>query len=131
MDSVNRYRRTKGLKAIPTNTCLCRTAEAHARQLNKNQARKNDWKDCKYKENPNCMWKKPKEICGYQNKGFENWAGYENEEGSMTVKTAIDFWMKSPGTKSMILNTGNWKNIEWKGMGASVAGGYALLWFGD
>ena len=67
---VNNYRRSKGLGSVVANSCLCKTADKHTQQLNAGQANKHSWKSCTYSSrNANCMWNKPKEICGYPNKG--------------------------------------------------------------
>ena len=128
MTSVNSYRRKTGLASIPTNNCLCKTANAHTKQLNANQAQKLSWKDCKYHaRNPQCMWNKPKEICGYPNRGYENWAWSTR---SMTATWALNQLKRLSVTNQMMINGGHWKKKQFKGMGASVAGNQAVLWFG-
>ena len=75
------------------------------------------------------MWSKPKEICGYPNKGYENYAA--TLFGRLTAEKALSQWKGSPGHNSLIINSGKWSRTKWKGIGASLAGGEAVLWFGD
>ena len=131
MTSVNSYRRTKGLGDVPTNNCLCQTADRHTQQLVAGQASKHDWASCRYAGNGNCMWNKPKEICGYPRRGYENWAGFPGSGGQMNAKIALNLWKNSQGHNTVIINSGKWRNKNWKGMGASVRGNQAVLWFGD
>jgi hypothetical protein len=129
MTSVNSYRRKTGLASIPTNNCLCKTANAHTKELNADLAQKQSWKECRYHaRNYQCMWNKPKEICGYPNKGYENWAWSTR---SMTATLAINQWKRLSGTNQVMLNGGQWRKIQFKGMGASVEGNHGVLWFGD
>ena len=74
------------------------------------------------------MWDKPNQIAGYKGKGYEVWAWVSNGH---TPKAAFEQWKKSPGTNAMLDSSGIWKNINFKGMGASINGNHATLWFGD
>ena len=74
------------------------------------------------------MWNKPNQIAGYKGKGYENWAWRSNGE---TPKVALGQWKRSRNHNAMITNSGMWKNTNFKGMGASINGTHACLWFGD
>eukprot|EP00091_Calanus_sinicus_P022632 TRINITY_DN7269_c0_g1_i2.p1 TRINITY_DN7269_c0_g1~~TRINITY_DN7269_c0_g1_i2.p1 ORF type:complete len:136 (-),score=32.04 TRINITY_DN7269_c0_g1_i2:111-494(-) len=90
---VNEHRRKNGLGALPTNNCLCQTADKHTKQLVAGQAWRLNWASCTHNGRGKCMWNKPKEICGYQGKGFENWAGYpEGYDAIMYPNQALNLW---------------------------------------
>jgi hypothetical protein len=48
----------------------------------------------------------------------------------MTPSRALGLWKTSKGHNDVIQNKGIWRNSNWKAMGASVDGGYDVLWFG-
>ena len=115
---------------MPQSCSLCTVADAHTKQYNNNPYLKgHDWEDCKVDGNMACMWDKPRELTNYQGEGFENMCG--GTGFTMTPADALDMWKKSPGHNDVILNQGEmWSNLEWKAMGGSVDGGFAVLWFG-
>jgi len=43
--------------------------------------------------------------------------------------TALGLWKNSSGHNNVILNKGGWANYEWKSLGASMYGAYAVVWF--
>ena len=61
-------------------------------------------------------------------KGYENWAWYSR---AMTTTQALNQWKRSPGHNTLMINAGQWGRIQWRGVGASILGGHAVLWFGD
>ena len=61
-------------------------------------------------------------------KGYENWAWYSR---AMTTTKALSQWKRSPGHNTLMINAGQWGRIQWRGVGASILGGHAVLWFGD
>lgn len=73
------------------------------------------------------MWNKPKEIAGYEGSGFE--IAYWSSAGG-TANEALDGWKKSSGHNAVIINSGIWKDMDWKAIGIGLAGEYGVVWFG-
>ena len=120
---VNNYRKSKGQRPVPRNDCLCETADAHTDEHNQGIASRHDWSDC----SGSCSHK-AREICGYNGKAYENYAmGW----GKQTPDQAFGQWKRSSGHNAMMINTMHWKGWQFKGMGASVNGNYAVLLMGD
>ena len=69
-----------------------------------------------------------KTIYHFSDKGYENWAWYSR---AMTTTQALNQWKRSPGHNTLMINAGQWGRIQWRGVGASILGGHAVLWFGD
>lgn len=141
---INEYRKQKKLPALPLSFSLTKVAKAHAWDLNENYdleqrhkcnphswSEQEDWSGCCYSDdhkNPNCMWDKPKEIAGYPAAGYE--IVYWNSSLAKPSR-ALESWKKSPGHNQVIINLDIWKKIEWKAIGVSIQGNYAIAWFGD
>lgn len=139
-DLLNSYRKQKGLAAIPLSAALTKVAQLHVYDLHTNQPAKgkcnlHSWSNkgswtpfCYNGDNASaeCMWKKPEEIAGYKGSGFEVAAFATN----MSAQVALDGWKGSKGHNEVMVNTGSWKNMNWKAVGVGIAGNYAVIWFG-
>lgn len=138
------YRKEKGLKPIPLSAGLTKVAQTHILDLNTNYdfsrlekcnthswSRKGDWSSCCYTDDhkkAECMWDKPKEISGYQSRGYEivSW----EFPGEISAEVALREWKKSPGHNALLVNSGNFKQADWQAIGIGVGGNYASVWFG-
>lgn len=142
-DMIMQYRKTKKLKAIPYSEKLTRVAQAHARDLtdyfdyeNRGDCNPHSWSErgswsaCCYTADhalASCMWSKPKEIAAYESEGYE--IAYYSSAGANAVE-GLDGWKKSSGHNPLLINSGSWKKLEWKGIGIGICGPYAVVWFG-
>ncbi|MFM6401271.1 MAG: hypothetical protein ACKPFF_31745, partial [Planktothrix sp.] len=43
----------------------------------------------------------------------------------------LDLWKKSPAHNAVILNQGQWANLDWNALGVGLYKGYGVLWFGE
>ena len=125
---VNEYRESNGLEAVPANSCLCQTCDEKTDQLRQGLTQEHDWADCKLLQDWECVRNKPNEICGYSGKGYENYAWSQMGE---TPKNAFRQWKNSPGHNALMLNQKHWASKQFKGMGASFDGEYAVMLMGD
>lgn len=141
---IMEYRKSKKLKKIPLSAKLMKTAQIHARDLGDNYtwepgaecnphswSDKGNWTSCCYTSDhkqAECMWIKPKEIAGYDSRGYEI-AYYDSRNG--TAEEALKGWKKSPGHNSLIVNLGTWKDVEWKAIGIGFYKEYGVVWFGE
>ena len=143
-DLIMDYRKSKKLKPIPYSPKLTMVAQAHVRDLMDNYdyadrdncnphswSDKGTWSACCYTSDhakASCMWDKPKEIAGYTGNGFEI-AYYSSAEAN--AQEGLDGWKKSPGHNPLLINSGTWSKLEWKGVGIGIYGNYGVVWFGD
>ena len=74
------------------------------------------------------MWSKPKEIAGYDGEGYE--IAYFSSAGA-SASEGLEGWKKSPGHNPLLINSGNWKKMEWKAIGVGIYGEYGVVWFGE
>ena len=128
LDLVNGYRASAGLTRVAHSCSLCAVADAHTIEHNAGVAEAHSWANCNFDRDPNCMWGKPQELTNYPGRGYENFAWSSNK---ITPAKALDLWKNSPGHNAVMLNQGIFANLAWKAMGASVSGGYSVLWFGE
>jgi uncharacterized protein YraI len=140
IDAINGYRAEHGLGAIPVSPSLCVVAEAHVNDLRDNAPHAapgcnlHSWSGlgggsaCCYTPDhaqAQCMWSKPGELTGYSSNGYEiAYSGPDNPQ------IAIMAWSGSSGHNAVILNLGNWANLQWQAIGAAQHDGYAHVWFG-
>lgn len=143
-DLIMEYRKSKRLKAIPYSAKLSRVAQTHVHDLMENYnyesrgdcnphswSDKGDWSACCYTPDhakASCMWDKPKEISGYEGNGFEI-AYYSS--GGANAQEGLDGWKKSPGHNPLLINSGSWSKLEWKGIGIGIYGQYGVVWFSN
>ena len=135
---INTYRRSLKLPEIPYSPKLTRVAQIHAADLSNfpptgkcnmhSWSGKTEGSACCYTgdhKHPECMWNKPQELAGYEDKGYEI--------SAMNTAPNVDWlnqWKGSPGHHQVIINQGIWKSMDWKAMGVGIRGGYAVVWFG-
>jgi len=143
-DLIMNYRKSKKLKPIPYSAKLTKVAQTHVRDLMENfdyanrgdcnphsWSDKGNWSSCCYTADhstASCMWDKPKEISDYQGNGFE--IAYYSSGGANAVE-GLDGWKKSPGHNPLLINSGTWSRLEWKGIGIGIYGQYGVVWFSD
>lgn len=143
-DLIMSYRKEKKLKPIPYSAKLSRVAQAHVHDLESNYdyenrgdcnphswSDKGNWTPCCYTADhaeAACMWNKPKEISGYEHDGFE--IAYFSSAGASAFE-GLEGWKKSPGHNPLLINSGTWSKMEWKGIGVGIYGKYAVVWFGE
>ena len=141
---INDYRRAKKLAAIPFSSQLTMVAQVHAKDLavhytfdpdNKcnphSWSDKGKWGECCYTNDhkqAQCMWDKPKEIAGYDSPGYE--IAYYSSKGA-TAAEGMSGWKKSPSHNPLLINSGTWKQAEWKAVGVGIYKEYAVVWFGQ
>jgi len=143
-DLIMAYRKSKKLAPIPYSAKLTKVAQAHARDLEDNfdyeksgecnphsWSDKGQWSSCCYTSDhkqAKCMWDKPKEIAGYAGNGYE--IAYFSSAGA-TAQEGLDGWKKSQGHNPLLINTGTWAKVNWKGIGIGIYGKYGVVWFGE
>ncbi len=143
-DLIMDYRKSKRLKPIPYSPKLSKVAQTHVRDLMSNYdyenrgecnphswSDKGDWSACCYTSDhakASCMWDKPKEISGYEGNGFEI-AYYSS--GEANAVEGLEGWKKSPGHNPLLINSGTWSKLEWKGIGIGIHGHYGVVWFSN
>jgi len=141
---INDYRKKKKLDPIPFSTKLTMVAQTHAKDLANNYdfdpdnrcnphswSRKGKWSSCCYTNDhkeAQCMWDKPKEIAGYDSPGYE--IAYYSSAGA-NAQEGLSGWQKSPSHNPLLINSGMWKKVEWKGIGVGIYKEYAIVWFGQ
>lgn len=137
------YREEKELSKIPFSAKLTKVAQMHAEDLSKHYkfdpknkcnphswSKNGDWSPCCYTNDhkqAQCMWDKPREIAGYDGDGYE--IAYYHSDAA-TAEPALKGWQKSSGHNPLLVNSGIWKEIEWKGIGVGIYQNYAVVWFG-
>jgi len=144
---INEYRKKKKLPEVPVSRSLSYVAQLHARDLMQyfrqgKRCNMHSWSDngrwtsCCYTPDhrkASCMWNKPRELTNYKGDGFEI-AFYSTYNYSTPGDFANDIlkgWKESKGHNQVIINTANWKDVQWKAMGIGVYGEYAVVWFGE
>jgi uncharacterized protein YkwD len=143
-DIIMAYRKSKKLKPILYSAKLSKVAQTHVRDLMENYdydnrgdcnphswSDKGTWSACCYTADHSkaaCMWDKPKEIAGYEGAGYE--IAYFSSGGA-TASEGLEGWKKSAGHNPLLINSGTWSKLEWKGIGVGIYGQYAVVWFGE
>jgi len=143
---VNEYRTANGLPSLPVSHWLSATAQYKIwDRINNPSAYTGGCSTHSWSANPPfnvtwspvCwtgvqsveMWRKPFEISGgrYAGNGYELTA----DAGVQTPAQALAQWQASPAHNTVILNQGPWAAVPFSNLGVSLAGSYAVLWFGD
>jgi uncharacterized protein YkwD len=143
-DLIMAYRKSKKLAPIPYSSKLTHVAQTHVRDLeshfdyeNRGDCNPHSWSDkgswtaCCYTADhakAECMWSKPKELSGYQGAGYE--IAYFSSAGASAIE-GLDGWEKSPGHNPLLINSGSWSKMLWKGIGVGIYGKYGVVWFGE
>jgi hypothetical protein len=145
-EKLNAYREAKGLKPVPLSKSLTYVAQMHVWDLAENGpfqphrcnlhswSSKGSWTSCCYTEEhdkADCMWVKPGELTNYHHTGYEI-AFWTDEPLSPLnfAEQALKGWRKSTGHNEVIVNQGDWNDLEWNAMGVGYSNGYAVVWFG-
>lgn len=144
---VNAYRVQNGRPALPATRWLSSTAQWHAWDSETNGhtfvppcgphswsgARPDLWTAVCYTPDhaqAAQMWNKPSQISGgrYIGTGYEliAFAG-----PPQTPQGALAQWQGSPAHNTVILQQGVWAGVNLTGLGVSIQGATATLWFGD
>ncbi len=144
------YRKKRKLPPIPLSRSLTYVAKIHAMDLHYNRpfrtrkcnmhswSKSEAWTSCCYTADhrrAKYMWNKPSELTEYTSEGYEIAYGYGNrndylEHGLITPENAIAGWKSSQGHNYMIINRGEWKQLEWNAVGVAIYKDFALIWFG-
>lgn len=138
---INDFRRSNNLSAIPLSRSLSYVARLHVNDLHYNRpdtahcnlhswSDKGIWAECCYGRdifNNTCMTSKPRELTGYKGNGYEI-AFWENLDAVPEI--VLDLWTAEPASYNLILNSGQWNEMNWKALGVGMQSGYAVAWFG-
>lgn len=141
-EMINDYRDEQQLSRVPLSKSLTLVAQIHAKDLVENYtpskecnphswSSKGDWTSCCYTNDhkkADCMWNKPKEIAGYDSPGYEIafWHSAAAIPGD-----ALEGWKKSQAHNPVIVNEGQWQQVNWKALGVGIYKNYAVVWFGE
>ncbi len=145
-EKITTYREEKGLKPIPLSKSLTYVAQTHAWDLAEHGpfkphhcnlhswSSKGPWSSCCYTEEhdkADCMWVKPGELTNYHHTGYEIafWTDEPLSPLSFSEE-ALKGWRKSTGHNEVIVNQGDWHDLEWNAMGVGYSNGFAVVWFG-
>ena len=144
---INNYRLENKLPLVPLSKKLSLVAKTHCMDLYNNYLSEtsspcnmHSWSDkgnwtpvCYIEDHPEGpkMWMKPKEIAGYDSRGFEIAHAHSPKDNVCQPECALDGWKDSPGHNQVILNQSIWKDIKWNAMGVAMYKGYACVWFGE
>jgi uncharacterized protein YkwD len=142
---VNEYRRQKGLPGVKLSLSLTYVAQVHvwglaehnplSRRCNLHSwSDKGPWTGCCYTDDQDeaaCMWEKPRELTNYSSEGYEiaYWTDEVLDAGPFAEK-ALRAWKRSAPHNRVIINSGEWRKIDWNAMGVGYYKGYAVVWFG-
>jgi hypothetical protein len=141
-NSINDYRKSQNLAAIPLSKSLCYVAQMHISDLITNKpdsagcnfhswSAQGQWKPCCYKkENKDkyCILSKPKEITNYPGIAHEI-VYWESREAS--VEKALKQWKEVSVSRFIITNYREWEKCTWNAAGVAIEGGFAILWLGE
>lgn len=137
---INAYRASKRLRPVTVSRAMTKVAQAHARDLASagphggrcnlhSWSKQGPWSACCYDHSAaaaRCMWKKPREIAGYQGNGYEIAA----TASGITPARALELWKASPAHDAVMSNAGQWSK-PWRALGVAIEGDYAVAWFGE
>ena len=142
-DLIMNYRKSKKLPPVPYSAKLTQVAQTHVRDLasyfdydNRGDCNPHswsnhgDWTPCCYTADHKqaaCMWRKPKEIAGYESEGYE--IAFFSSDGA-EAEESLAGWKSSAGHNPVIINEGTWKEVGWKAIGVGIYDRYAVVWFG-
>ncbi|MBW3596605.1 MAG: CAP domain-containing protein [Planctomycetes bacterium] len=141
-DLINDYRQSRGLPEAALSPRLTAVAFAHVKDLLHNRphaatgnlhcwSESMRWTGGIYRPEDKStwpvMWRKPREIAGYDGYGFEIAASNVDN-----ADHALRAWRDSPAHLDVILNRGVWSKPRWrwKAVGAVFYRGFACAWFG-
>ena len=138
------YRKEKRLPLIPLSVKLTLVAQTHTRDLTDNYnvnyssicnphswSSRGKWSYCCYTNDhrhTKCMLEKPKEIAGYNGRGYE--IAYYQLTGATALQSFVS-WKKSSQHNPIMINEGLWANLKWKAIGIGIHQSYSTVWFGE
>jgi uncharacterized protein YkwD len=77
------------------------------------------------------MWSKPAELTNYHHTGYEIAFWTDESLSPMDyAEEALQGWKKSNGHNEVIVNLGDWRDMDWNAMGVGYSNGFAVVWFG-
>jgi hypothetical protein len=142
---INEYRTEKGLAAVPLSGSLTYVAQTHVWDLAENSAAsgrcnlhswssKGNWSPCCYTgdhKRAECMWNKAKELTNYPGVAYEiaYWTNEPLDPKAFATKALLK-WKESLEHNSVIINSREWRQLDWKAMGVGYYKGYMVVWFG-
>lgn len=140
-ERINRYRKTKGLSAIPLSRSLSYVAKVHLIDLVRNNSindecnahswsDKGSWKQCCYPLDSNCIESKASELTDYKALAAENIHWWEDAFHTPSPEGALSGWIDSHGHHIVIINEEWAKDFEWKALGVAIYKNYAAMWVG-
>eukprot|EP01057_Protomagalhaensia_wolfi_P004987 Protomagalhaensia_wolfi_Nauph_80__4986@NODE_526_length_2377_cov_91_926433_g392_i0_p2_GENE_NODE_526_length_2377_cov_91_926433_g392_i0NODE_526_length_2377_cov_91_926433_g392_i0_p2_ORF_typecomplete_len212_score35_26TOBE/PF03459_17/0_019CAP/PF00188_26/0_055_NODE_526_length_2377_cov_91_926433_g392_i021656 len=144
--ALNRLRLAAGVQPVQLNNAMQVVARIHLQaadqlQIESGCAALHSWTDgplqietkyniCCYPKVYDCMWDKPQEI-------FGQWVGFGYELSALLSRPwasgneIMQRFRDSPDHNAVLLNTGQWKQHEWTGMGIAIENGLVFIWFTD
>ena len=142
---INEYRAEKGLAAVPLSGSLTYVAQTHVWDLAENSAAagrcnlhswssKGNWSPCCYTgdhKRAECMWNKAKELTNYPGVAYEiaYWTNEPLDPKAFAAKALLK-WKESMEHNAVIINSREWRQLDWKAMGVGYFKGYMVVWFG-
>lgn len=132
---VNKYRAANGRGEVRPSPALSMVANRRMLDLRLNlRVLTHSWSNCKYDINDQktwpCVTDSPQRLkAGYSGQGYETL--YRTAVGRAMPVSALDAWKKSTLHNSIILNLGQFKDLEWEELGVAIDGPFAALWFGN
>ena len=141
-DAINTLLTDYDKKPLKLSASLSYVARLHVDDLLKNRpdtsicnlsswSDKGHWTPCcynKYVPDPECMWKKPKELTTYPYRGYEMVGYFEDE---FTPDSVIQLWASQKEVLDMLLTHGNYSKKTWVVMGIGMNSHYVSVWFGQ
>jgi len=144
-ETINEYRLQKGLSSIPISVSLTKVAQLHVQDMVSSSwseecnlhswSYQGNWSGCCYTSNhaqAQCMWDKPREITNglYSGNGYEI-SAMSGGQNNVSPEEFLSIWQSSQAHHDVILNRSIWSDKKWNAIGASMLGGYAVVWFGE
>lgn len=138
---IDNYRSENEAHTIEVSKKLTFVAKLHARDLYHNRIDKDScsmqswsdqgfWNACCFSERDNdkqaCMWDKPKEITGYEGKGYE-----VIYNGGSEPKRIMELWKGSSFYSDILKNSGRYANKDWAAIGIGQYKNVTVVWFGE
>ncbi|WP_291722011.1 SPOR domain-containing protein [Bernardetia sp.] len=138
---IDSYRSENEAHTITISKKLTFVAKLHARDLYHNRIDKDScsmqswsdqgfWNACCFNERDNtkqaCMWDKPKEITGYEGKGYE-----VIYNGGSEPKRIMELWKGSSFYSDILKNTGRYADKDWAAVGIGQYKNVTVVWFGE
>lgn len=141
-EMINTLRRKNRQPEIALSASLTIVAKSHVNDLQVNKpdtsicstaswSNKGNWTPCCFTAlapNFECIWNKPRELTGYNFRGYEI---AHFEEGIVLVDSMFSLWAKTPAVLDMLLGRNNHSDKRWASMGIAVGENYVSVWLGQ